>query len=113
MIRHEPSRKPRARRSGRALIMFVLLMPVLLGMVGLTVDGGLMLVVYRQTQNAADAAALAAAVDLLKGKSSGAATTTAQTYIQTYNNMSSATVTVNTPQARQRRPRIRPPRTSR
>ena len=39
-------------------------------MVGLTVDYGLMLVAYRQTQNAADAAALAAAVDLESGKSS-------------------------------------------
>jgi Flp pilus assembly protein TadG len=77
--------------------MFALLMPVVLGMVGLTVDGGLMLVVYRQTQNAADAGALAAAVDLLKGNSSGAATTTATTYIQTYNNLSNATVTVNIP----------------
>ena len=77
--------------------MFVLLMPVLLGMVGLTVDGGLILVLKRQTQNAADAAALAAAVDLLKGKSTAVATTTAQTYVQTYNNMSDATVTVNIP----------------
>ena len=91
------SKHPGASRSGKALVMFALLMPVLLGMIGLTVDGGLMLVVYRQTQNAADAAALAAAVDLLKGKSSGVATTTAQTYVQTYNNMSTATVTVNTP----------------
>jgi Flp pilus assembly protein TadG len=45
--------------------MFALLLPVLLGVLGLTIDGGLMMVVYRQTQNAADAAALAAAVDLL------------------------------------------------
>jgi Flp pilus assembly protein TadG len=91
------SKHPGGSRSGKALVMFALLTPVLLGMVGLTVDGGLLLVLYRQTQNAADAAALAAAVDLLKGKSSGVATATAQTYVQTYNNMSSATVTVNIP----------------
>jgi Flp pilus assembly protein TadG len=77
--------------------MFVLLMPVLLGMVGLTVDGGLMLVVYRQTQNAADAAALAAAVDILNGASVASARATGTTYVQTYNNMSNATVTINIP----------------
>jgi len=91
------SKHPGGSRSGKALVMFALLMPVLLGVLGLAVDGGLMMVVARQTQNAADSGALAAAVDLLKGKSSGVATTTAQTYVQTYNNMSTATVTVNIP----------------
>jgi Flp pilus assembly protein TadG len=76
--------------------MFVLLLPVLLGMVGLTIDGGLMLVVYRQAQNAADAAALAAAVDILNGASTTgttSATATGQTYGTT--NLPGATVTIH------------------
>ena len=97
MRRKNSADHPGAKRSGKILVMFVLLMPVLLGMVGLTVDGGLLLVLYRQTQNAADAAALAATVDLLKGKSAAVATATATTYVQIYNNMSDATVTVNIP----------------
>jgi len=79
------------------LVMFALLLPVLLGMVGLTIDGGLLLATYRQTQNAADAAALAAAVDLSNGASNSTAQSTGATYVQTYNNMSGATVTVNIP----------------
>jgi Flp pilus assembly protein TadG len=79
--------------------MFALLLPLLLGMVGLAIDGGLLLANYRKTQNAADAAALVAAMDLLRGKSSSTATTNATTYVQgaSYNNMSAATVTINIP----------------
>jgi Flp pilus assembly protein TadG len=79
--------------------MFALLLPLLLGMVGLSIDGGLLLATYRQAQNAADAAATAAAMDLLRGKSSSTAQATGATYVQTYNSMSSATVTVNIPPA--------------
>jgi len=77
--------------------MFALLTPPLLGMVGLIIDGGLMLVTYRQTQNAADAAALAAAVDLIHGNSIAIASTTGTTYVQTYNNMTGANVTITVP----------------
>jgi hypothetical protein len=77
--------------------MFALLLPLLLGMVGLAIDGGLLLATHRQTQNAADAAALAAAVDRLNGASVNSAQTTGTTYVQTYNGMSNATVTINIP----------------
>jgi hypothetical protein len=79
--------------------MFIILWPVLLGTLGLTIDTGLMMVVYRQTQNAAEAGALAAAVDLKNGVATGTAKTTGATYIQTYNNMANATVTINIPPA--------------
>lgn len=74
-------------------------MPVLIGMVGLVIDGGLMLVAYRETQNAADAAALSAAMDLMLGRGSGVARTTAATYVtgSAYNNLAGATVVVNIP----------------
>jgi Flp pilus assembly protein TadG len=93
-LRHSPLRRP-----GKTLVVFALLLPLLLGMVGLTIDGGLLLATHRQTQNAADAAALAAAVDLYHGQSTATATTTATSYVQTYNNMANATVTINIPPA--------------
>lgn len=50
--------------SGQMLILFVLGLGVLLGMVAMSVDVGLILHERRQLQNAADAAALAGAVEL-------------------------------------------------
>jgi Flp pilus assembly protein TadG len=97
MKRPDPSRYPGGRRSGKTLVTFALLLPLLLGMVGLAIDGGLLLATQRQTQNAADAAALAAAVDLLNGAKVSAAQATGTSYVQTYNNMSNATVTINIP----------------
>jgi hypothetical protein len=75
------------------------LLPVLVAMVGLTVDGGLMLAAYREAQNAADAAAVAAAYDLSLGKTAGTAKATAATFVTdaSHNNLSGATVTVNIP----------------
>src|SRR6266545_2499256 len=56
----------RALRSdrGQTLILFVLMLPVLLGFAGLVVDGAHALAEQRMVQNAADAAALAASQDL-------------------------------------------------
>ena len=48
--------------SGKVLVMFALLLPMLLGMVGLVIDCGLLMVAQREAQNAADAAAMAAAM---------------------------------------------------
>jgi Flp pilus assembly protein TadG len=84
-----PSRAGR-RRSGKILVLFALLLPVLLGMTGLVVDGGLMMASYRQTQNAADAAAMAAAMDKLRGESDGYALETANYYIQQLNGLADA-----------------------
>jgi len=95
MTRHHPPQHPGTKRPGKTLVMFVLLTPALLGMVGLTIDGGLMLVTYRQTQNAADTAALVAATDLIRGRSA-TYTTSGANFAQNYN-MSGATVTINSP----------------
>ena len=48
-------------------MLFAILLPALLGMVGLVIDGGLLMASYRQVQNAADSAALAAAMDKYRG----------------------------------------------
>lgn len=59
------TQKP-ARRGGAILVKFAILVPVLFAWVGLVIDTGLLLSTKRQMQNAADAAALAAAMDLLR-----------------------------------------------
>jgi Flp pilus assembly protein TadG len=87
------------RRDGKILVLFALLLPVLLGVLGLVIDGGLLMAAHRQTQNAADAAALAAAMDLMRGKSLADATTTATTFVQTHNGLANASVTINNPPA--------------
>ncbi len=92
MVRHTKYRRP-----SKALVVFALLAPVLLGMLGLVLDGGLMASAHRQTQNAADAAALAAAMDLFRGRGVASATASATTYVQNYNGLASASVTLNSP----------------
>jgi Flp pilus assembly protein TadG len=77
-------------RPGKTLVLFVLLLPGLLAWVGLTVDLGLVLSGHRQAQNAADAAATAAAMSLMRGNSQGTALSTANTFVQQYNGLSSA-----------------------
>jgi Flp pilus assembly protein TadG len=98
---HPHSGRPAAgKRSGQTLFLFVLLLPVLLGMIGLVIDTGLMMAARRQAQNAADAAATAAALYLLENNNNTAgAKTMATKYVQNsaYNNLGSATVTPNIP----------------
>lgn len=64
-----------SQREAKILALFAILLPILLGMMGLVVDGGLLMASYRQTQNAADAAALAAAIALQGGQSPSSAVT--------------------------------------
>jgi Flp pilus assembly protein TadG len=85
--------------SGAILAIVAILLPVLLGMVGLVIDGGLLMAAHRQARNAADAGALAAAMDLLAGRASSVAGHTATTYVQQYNGMQNSQVTVNIPPA--------------
>lgn len=83
-------------RSGKTLVLFALVLPGLLGVLTLVLDGGLLMVGQRQAQNAADAGATAAAWELLQNRA-GSATATAQTYVQQYHALASAQVTVNVP----------------
>ncbi len=63
-LKSEPKRLKRRGESGQTLIFFVLALGVLLGMVAMSVDVGLILHERRSLQNAADAAALAGAIEL-------------------------------------------------
>ena len=59
-----------ASRRGTIVVMFAILLVALVGVVGLVIDLGLMMGTHRQAQNAADAAALAAAVErIYRGES--------------------------------------------
>ncbi len=79
------------------LVWCALLLPILLGMVGLVIDGGLMMATYREAQNAADAAALVGAYDLLPGQTAANYSTDGQAMVtgSNANNLSNAFVTVN------------------
>jgi Flp pilus assembly protein TadG len=84
-------------RRGATLMIFAIALPVLLGVVGLVIDSGLMMAAQRQTRTAADAAAMAATHDLMRGRSLTVATATATTFVQQYNGLTQATVTVRNP----------------
>lgn len=51
-------------QAGQAIVLVAMLMVILIGMLGLAIDGGGLYLLYRDTQNAVDAAALAAAYSL-------------------------------------------------
>ncbi len=86
-----------SNRHGNILVLLAILLPALMGVVGLAIDAGMMMADRRNSQHAADAAATAAAMDLLQGKSSGDATTTAEVHVQQHNDLSDASVSVRIP----------------
>jgi Flp pilus assembly protein TadG len=59
----------RHAREGQVLILFALMVFTIVGFIALSVDGGFVLAERRQVQSAADAGALAAAIDKLAGSS--------------------------------------------
>ena len=69
----------------------------LLGMAGLVIDAGFLMAHHRHVQNAADAAATAAAMHLLRGQTLADATITAETFVHTHNALPAAAVEINFP----------------
>ena len=57
---------------GAIAVMVVLLVPVLIGMMGISVDVSLWYMVKRELQNAADAAAVSASLEIVSGNTVGA-----------------------------------------
>src|SRR5260370_34829385 len=76
-------------RKAKTLLLFMVLAPVLVGWVGLVIDGGLLMAGQRQAQNAADAAAAAGAMDKMRGNTNATALATANNSL-TYNGLSHA-----------------------
>jgi hypothetical protein len=84
-------------REGKILAFLAILLPVLVGFVGLVVDSSLLLGEYRCLQQASDAAATAAATAVLNGGTTANATAAAVSCVQTDNGMTAANVVVNIP----------------
>ena len=98
--RSNQNQRPRQSRRGAIIVWTSLILLTMIGMVGLVVDSGLMLASFRHSQNSADAAAMAAAMDMLNGKSNADAIATGQTFVTTcaaHNSLANATVTINIP----------------
>lgn len=81
MLRESKLNRHNRGQAGSALLLFALMLPVLLGFVGLAVDFGVEVGARRKAQNAADAAALAGVVNL--PSSSSTACSNAQSYLAT------------------------------
>jgi hypothetical protein len=85
----------RKSRSGQAIILFALALPVLLGMLGLAFDVGFLEMMNRRAQTAADASALAGAIDLPYGTMTTSAQAAAA--LNGFTSAGGAHVTVNNP----------------
>lgn len=86
-------------RSGKVLILLALSLPMLLAMLGLVVDGGLLLAERRSLQTTADAAALRAALRLSQGESAAQAAAAAEDLVHNLNSHPGAVVEVHVPPA--------------
>lgn len=91
--------KGKRRREAKVLVLLAILLPALLGMIGLVVDGGMMMTGYRDLQQVSDAAATAAAIALSNGATTADAITQATTCVNTWNGLSNVSVVVNIPPA--------------
>jgi Flp pilus assembly protein TadG len=87
------------RRKGTILVITAIVLIALVGLLGLVISGGQLMSAHRTAQNAADAGATAAALDLLGGRSNSIATASATSFVQQHNVLSAATVSVQIPPA--------------
>lgn len=84
-------------RVGKVLVVTALTVPALLGVIGLIIDTGLLMAAHGRVQSAADAAAMAAIVDLVRGKTQSTARTTAEEFVKQHNGLAASKTTVNIP----------------
>src|SRR5688572_16627496 len=85
------------RRRGKVLVLLAITLPTLCGLIGLVVDGGLLLSSARQIQHVADSAATAAAMEKQQGRTNSAALSVVERFVHEHNFLTSATVTLNSP----------------
>jgi len=86
-----------SRRQGKILVMVAVMLPMLLGVAGLVIDGGLIFSEHRVLQTATDAAATAVAFDLRSGDSADSFASTADYFVRTGHRINDASVVVNVP----------------
>ena len=86
-----------AARTGKVLVLFAILLPAMLAVVGLVIDGGMLQATYRRAQQVADAAATSAAYRLSKGGSESAVSDEADRVATTVNQRGTGGVTVTHP----------------
>jgi hypothetical protein len=79
------------------LVLLAITLPTLCGLIGLVVDGGLLLASSRQAQHAADSAATAAAMEKQQGQSNAVALSVATQFVQQHNSLSGANVSLHCP----------------
>ena len=81
------------------LVWCAFLLVILVGLVGLVIDGGLLMASFRHAHNAADAAALAAALEKMRGETNAVAIAAGTTFVTStsHNDLSNAVVTINIP----------------
>ena len=84
-------------RKGTILVITAIVLIALVGLLGLVIDAGQLMTAHRTVQNAADAGATAAALDMLTGRSNSVATSSATSFVQQHNGLSAATVIVRIP----------------
>lgn len=87
----------RAPRTGKILVVFAIILPVLVGIMGVVADGGLLTAHHRQLQNVTDAAATVAAKELHQGASFARATSIALGYVRYYNGLADARIKMRRP----------------
>jgi hypothetical protein len=95
-----PPQPGRLGRRGKIVVLFAVLLPVLLGMTGLAIDCGYLMASQRQVQNTADAAALAAAMELYRENTDSTSLNNAATAFFSPNGLTnSPTMVLNNPPA--------------
>jgi len=92
----QPEGRPKRREDGQVIILVAILLPVLIGLVGIAVDVGLLLAHRTEEQRAADAAALAGAQILLSSGDQTIAKAEARTFAKKHG-YSDSEITVNLP----------------
>ncbi len=90
-------RRPADNRAGTILVITAIVLVSLIGLLGLVIDAGQLMTAHRVAQNAADAGATAAALDLLKGKSHSTAIATSTLFVQQHNALPDAAVSTLIP----------------
>jgi len=84
-------------RGGKALVLIAVALPMLFGLLGLVVDGSLLMNERHGLQTVADAAATTAARELSRGRSVSEAQQAAEALVREENGLADANVTVNAP----------------